>query len=40
MSAEHNYEMAKNRRDEKRKVQDAISMSKREEAKQSKMIKQ
>ena len=31
--------MQKNRRDEKRKVQDAIYMSKREEAKQSKMIK-
>ena len=31
--------MQKNRREEKRKVQDAIYMSKREEAKQSKMIK-
>ena len=40
MAAESNYEMQRNRRDEKKKVQEAIFMSKREEAKQSKMVKQ
>ena len=39
-NSEKNYQMHKGRLDEKRKVQEAIFMSKREEAKQAKMIKQ
>lgn len=35
-----NYMMSKQRQDEKRKVQEAIYLSKREEAKQTKIIKQ
>lgn len=40
MNAQQNYSVNKQRQDEKRKVQEAIFQSKREEAKQSKMIKQ
>jgi len=40
MVAQNNYSVNKQRADEKRKVQEAIFQSKREEAKQSKIIKQ
>lgn len=40
MVATNNYSLAKNRQDEKRKVQEAILLSKQEEAKQTKMVKQ
>ena len=40
MTAHNNYSLNKQRADEKRKVQEAIFQSKREEAKQSKIIKQ
>ena len=38
--AQQNYTVNKQRQDEKRKVQEAIFQSKREEAKQSKIVKQ
>ena len=40
MNAHNNYSLNKQRADEKRKVQEAIFQSKREEAKQSKIVKQ
>ena len=40
MVAQNNFSIAKSRADEKRKVQEAIFQSRREEAKQSKIIKQ
>lgn len=40
MVAQNNYSINRQRADEKRKVQEAIFQSKREEAKQSKIIKQ
>ena len=39
MVAQSNYSVNKQRADEKRKVQEAIFQSKREEAKQAKIIK-
>ena len=39
MVAQNNYSINKQRADEKRKVQEAIFQSKREEAKQAKIIK-
>ena len=40
MNAHNNYSLNKQRADEKRKVQEAIFQSRREEAKQSKIVKQ
>lgn len=40
MHSNHNYGLTKNRQEEKKKVQEAILLSKQEEAKQTKMIKQ
>jgi hypothetical protein len=40
MNAHSNYSLNKQRQDEKRKVQEAIFQSKREEAKQTKIVKQ
>ena len=40
MNSHTNYQLSKNRADEKKKVQEAILLSKQEEAKQTKMIKQ
>ena len=40
MVAQQNFSVQKQRADEKRKVQEAIFQSRREEAKQSKMVKQ
>ena len=40
MVAQTNFSVQKQRADEKRKVQEAIFQSRREEAKQSKMVKQ
>lgn len=39
MASHNNYLMAKQRAEEKRKVQDALMLQKKEEAKQAKMIK-
>lgn len=38
--SQNNYAIAKQRLDEKKKVQDALSLQKKEEAKQSKMVKE
>ena len=40
MMSQNNYMIAKQRHEEKRKVQDALMLQKKEEAKQSKMVKQ
>lgn len=40
MSSQNNYVLQKQRQDEKRKIQEAIFLSKREEAKQTKVVKQ
>jgi hypothetical protein len=40
MSSQNNYVLQKQRQDEKRKIQEAIFLSKREEAKQTKAVKQ
>ena len=40
MMAHSNYNMNRQRQDEKRKVQEAIFQSRREEGKQAKIIKQ
>ena len=40
MIAQGNFSVQKQRADEKRKIQEAIFQSRREEAKQSKIIKQ
>jgi hypothetical protein len=39
MNSHTNYQLSKNRGEEKKKVQEAILLSKQEEAKQTKMIK-
>lgn len=38
--SQNNYMLSKQRYDEKKKVQDALMLQKKEEAKQSKMVKQ